>query len=127
MVRGIGDERTDRWLRRLNRVKRVAAQLESSRRLGLPNSNQSVEAYFKDLKALWWARTGSYRNAERTNRLLKLYVLRGQGLDGPRQYSLVIRRHLGHLQGIGEPPRQVTDKGAKPAEVMGARSSLRAL
>lgn len=120
-----GGVRTDKWLRRLKRETRVAHQLAVTQR-GVPSSNSSVEAELRWLRGRWTTRSGSYRNAERTNRLLRLYVLHRRGVDDPRQYSLVIRRHLGHRNGVADAPRVVTDHGAKPGPGQRVRSSLRA-
>src|SRR5665213_1413174 len=125
VARADGGVRVDRWLRRLNRETRVAQQLAATP-AGAPRSNRAAEAQLFWLRGRWAGRSGSYRNAERTNRLLQLYVLHRRGVDDPRQYSLVIRRHLGHSNGVADAPRVVTDRGAKPGPGQRVRSSLRA-
>lgn len=124
IAREDGGIRVDRWLRRLGREKRMAEQL-AHLPIGAPKSNKAVEVHLLWLRGRWSERAGSYRNAARTNRLLQLYVLHRRGADDARQYSLAIREHLGRRGGISPPPRQVTERGAKPGPRQRVKSSLR--
>lgn len=125
VARQDGGVRADKWLRRLNREQRVAQQLATTPPEA-PRSNRAAEAHLVWLRSVWAGRFANYRNAERTNRLLGLYVLHRRGGDDPRRYSLEIRRYLGRRSGVAPKPRQVVDHGASPHVAGPVKPSLRA-
>jgi hypothetical protein len=88
-------------------------------------SNQAAEEILVWLKGRWAGQAANFRNAERTNRLLKLYVHHQRHTDDLRDYSQVVRRYLGSHGGFTEPPRQGVDHGAQPGATPSKKPSLR--
>ena len=61
---------------------------------GQANSNAAAEAELRWIAGQWSGRQGSYRNQERTNRLLKLMTLTRRGGATPSKWMDTISKAL---------------------------------
>lgn len=114
-ARALGSVKVNKWLARDNRIRHVAEQL--ARGNGAAQSNAAAEAELRWLRGQWAGRASCYRNATRTNNLLRLMTLHRRGADDPRVWSQVIREALARSHGHTQRPvRSICDPaGAKPS------------
>lgn len=114
-ARALSNVKVDRWLARDNRITHVARQLEGGD--GLVHSNAAAEAEIRWIRGQWAGRAASYRNAVRTNNLLKLMALHRRGSDDVRDWSLIIRKALAGNDGHAPVTvRSICDRaGTKPS------------
>ena len=99
------------WLRRQKKVEHVRNQLTVAAR-GEAHSNSAAEEELRAIGNAWAGREGSYRNAARTNQLLRLMVLARRGSFDERLWADVISRHA--LGNKGHNPtklRSICDQG----------------
>ncbi len=82
-----------RWLNRGMRAEYVLDQLAFGPP-GQANSNAAAEAELRWIAGQWSGRQGSYRNQERTNRLLKLMTLTRRGGATPSKWMDTISESL---------------------------------
>lgn len=91
-ARALRSIKVDKWLAKHNRVTHVHRQLQDED--GLVHSNAAAEAELRWIRGQWAGRAASYRNAYRTNNLLKLMALHRRGADNARDWALIIRKAL---------------------------------
>lgn len=120
-ARALNNAGINKWLQRKNRDTHIYNQLLTAAP-GEAHSNAAAEAELRWITGQWSGRHASYRNAQRTNRLLKLMVLHRRGDDDVKVWTEILHA-------------QCNARGGRPATLVrsvrdrygqGVRPSLRA-